>query len=68
MEVYIPEGTGEEWYHLFTGEGPYVGPMTLSVFSPIGSPAVLFRADSPYRDIFDEITSTYGVTENLSNN
>lgn len=35
-EVYLPAGT---WYHVFTGD-MYVGPMTLMVDAPIGTPPV----------------------------
>ncbi|TYL55263.1 alpha-glucosidase [Nocardioides sp. BGMRC 2183] len=44
VEVVLPDG---EWRHLLTGER-YDGGTTVTVDAPLGNPAVLVRAESPW--------------------
>lgn len=54
-EVYLPEG---EWIHLWTGKEFQKGTHTVEV--PIGSPAVFYKKDSKFAELFGEIQKKYG--------
>jgi len=54
-EVYLPEG---EWIHLWTGKEFQKGTHTVEV--PIGSPAVFYKKDSEFAELFGEIQKKYG--------
>jgi alpha-glucosidase len=47
--VVLPSGA--EWEHLWTG-ARHVGGQTLTVEAPVGQPAVFFRPDSRFADLF----------------
>jgi alpha-glucosidase len=47
--VVLPSGA--EWEHLWTGTR-HVGGQTLTVEAPVGQPAVFFRPDSRFAELF----------------
>ena len=48
-EVYLPSGA--EWVHLWSGQ-PHAGGASVQVDSPLGSPPVFYRSDSPHAALF----------------
>ena len=46
--VYLPDG---EWLHFWTG-APYKGGYEYTVAAPLGRPAVFYRRDSEFADVF----------------
>ncbi len=54
--VYVPEGT---FVHLFTGKEYTQG--DYEVAAPIGCPPVFYRKGSAYTELFDAVTTKYGV-------
>lgn len=54
-ELYLPEDT---WIHLWTGEVYGKGSNVVAV--PLGYPAVFYRKDSPYSELFSSIREKYG--------
>ena len=53
--VYLP--AGEEWVHLWSGRSQ-PGGHVVECPAPLGQPPVWFRASSPHRALFDEVSST----------
>ena len=52
-ELYLPE---DAWVHLWTSRGFRGG--HLAVESPLGYPAVFYRAESPFAPLFDALRRT----------
>ncbi len=52
-ELYLPD---DEWVHLWTSRGFRGG--QVAVESPLGYPAVFYRADSPFAPLFDALRRT----------
>jgi alpha-glucosidase len=54
-EVYLPE---DKWIHLFTGKAYDQGEREIQ--APIGEPAVFYRKESSYRELFERIAHMFG--------
>ena len=50
QKLYLPE---DEWVYLW--DGRQFGKGWVEIEAPIGKPAVFYRKQSPYKDIFEEI-------------
>ncbi len=53
-QVYLPD---DVWVHIFTGEEYGGGEVEVAV--PIGCPAVFYKKDSPYKELFSKIADKY---------
>jgi len=56
LRVDIPEG---KWVHLFSRMT--FGPGTYHVVCPIGQPAIFYRSNSPFEDVFTKIPISHKV-------
>ncbi|XP_059141193.1 sulfoquinovosidase-like [Physella acuta] len=55
--VSLPVSRGYDWVHLWTRTS-YTGGQTILVPVPLGQPAVFYRSDSAFRQVFDSLTTT----------